>query len=141
MPRLRPNGRRAHKTQPIAPIQLGTRRNQPMNHNPEKPMARRAHVTWEACYAACNMLDFAYIDIRLPTHAYHPELYDPSRGLVMAVLNYAFGFTYAEIGSYIKRSRETVHKEIAFAIRWIRRKKALLDFFIMELSPLKPLSI
>lgn len=59
----------------------------------------------------------------------------------MAALSYAFGFTYAEIGSYIKRSHEMVHKEIMRAIRWIRRNKELLDFFITELSPIKPLSI
>ena len=112
-----------------------------MNHNPEKRKMRKPRVTLEACRAACNMLEFTYIDIRLPAHAYHPELYEPERGLIMAVLHYAFGFNYAEIGSYIKRSHEMVHKEIMRAIRWIRRKKALLDFFIMELSPLKPLSI
>ena len=112
-----------------------------MNHNPEKRKTRRPRVTREACYAACDMLEFTYINIRLPAHAYHPELYDPKRGLLMAVLHYSFGFTYAEIGKYIKRSSNRVMQEIMLAIRWIRRKKALLDFFIMELSPIKPLSI
>ena len=110
-------------------------------NNPQKRNMRKPRVTLEACYAACDMLEFPHIDIRLRVCAYHPELYEPERGLLMAVLHYSFGFTYAEIGSYIKRSHEMVHKEIMRAIRWIRRKKALLDFFIMELSPLKPLSI
>jgi len=87
------------------------------------------------------MLGQPYIDIKLPSHLYHPELYDPLRGLIMAGLYFAFGYTFGEIAKYIKKTTSTVEQKIWKAIRWVRTKKALLDFFVTELSPLKPLSI
>ena len=92
----------------------------------------------EACNAICDMIEQPYIDIRLPSH---PELYDPLGGLIMAGLYFVFGYTLGEIAKYIKKTRSTVEQKMWKALRWIRTKRALLDFFITELSPLKPLSI